>query len=59
MNKAIKRMLVETLGWILAVIGIYFVFEENTSVIYYILLIVGVILILWNFPYKDFKRKDK
>lgn len=59
MNKAIKRMLVESLGWILAVIGIYFVFEENTSMIYYAFLVVGVILILWNFPYKDFQKKDK
>lgn len=57
MNHAIKRMLIEALGWVLAAIGIYFVFEKNTSILPYILLIIGIILILLNFPYKDFKRK--
>lgn len=57
MNDAIKRMLIEALGWVLAAIGIYFVFEKDTSIFHYILLGIGIILILMNFPYKDFKRK--
>ncbi|MEC5422893.1 hypothetical protein QGM71_05185 [Virgibacillus sp. C22-A2] len=57
MKSRVKRMFTEALGWILTAIGAYFIFEDNTSFIHYVLLIVGILIIIVNFPFKDFSRK--
>ncbi|MFD1037044.1 hypothetical protein ACFQ3N_01205 [Virgibacillus byunsanensis] len=46
-----KAILIEVLGWILTGFGAYFVFEDNTSILHYILLAVGIILILFSIPF--------
>lgn len=58
MRKSIMRLFIEAIGWILTAIGAYYVFGKGETLgIHYFVLIVGIVLIIVNFPYKDFRRK--
>lgn len=53
----IKRLLIEALGWILAIAGGIFVFgAKEAHIIHYILLIGGILLIIYFFP-KNIQKK--
>ncbi|MEW9676020.1 hypothetical protein ABRT01_07530 [Lentibacillus sp. L22] len=53
------RLLIEIMGWILAAIGAYYISEENTMVIHYILLIVGIVILLMTLPFKSYRYKKR
>lgn len=57
MKRSMLRLIVETLGWIMTVIGAFFVFSKDTLFIHYFIFIVGIIMIVFYFPYQDFKRE--
>lgn len=56
---SILRLMIEAVGWIMTVIGAYFVFGEAPSFIHYFIFVLGIVLIVFYFPYKDFKRKKR
>ncbi|MEN1967354.1 hypothetical protein WMZ97_04665 [Lentibacillus sp. N15] len=53
------RLLLEAIGWILTAIGAYYIFEENTMVIHYVLLIIGVIILLLTIPFKSYRKRKR
>lgn len=52
------RLLMEIIGWILTGFGAYYVFEENTMVIHYIALVIGIILLALAIP-KNLRKRNK
>lgn len=57
MKKSVIRLFIEAIGWILTAIGAYYVFGKETAVIHYFIFGIGIVLVVVNFPYKDFRRK--
>jgi len=57
MKKSVIRLFIEAIGWVLTAIGAYYVFGEGTAVIHYFIFGIGIVLVVANFPYKDFRRK--
>ncbi|HLR03966.1 MAG TPA: hypothetical protein VK111_14575 [Virgibacillus sp.] len=54
-----KRLLIEALGWIFAVIGGIYVFgDREANIIHYVLLIIGALLIIYYFPKNMRGEKD-
>lgn len=56
MKRSFLRIVIETLGWFMTAIGAYFVFSEDTLFIHYFIFSVGIIMIVFYFPYLDFKQ---
>lgn len=59
MSQALMRLLIEGFGWVLIAIGAYSIFNDPKSVSYYIILVVGIIIVLAYIPYKDFRGRRK
>lgn len=53
------RFLLEVLGWILAAVGAYYLFEDNTMLIHYIMLVIGIILLIMTISKSYRKSNDK
>lgn len=55
-KRSILRIVVETLGWIMSVVGAFFVFGKETLFIHYAIFILGIFLIVVYFPLYDSRR---
>lgn len=54
----VRRLLIEALGWIFAVIGGIYIFgDKEANIIHYVLLIAGALLIIYYFP-KNMRGKS-
>jgi hypothetical protein len=59
MSDAAKRLITEAGGWVLTAIGAYFVYENTSNVLAYIILAAGILLVLTNFPFTGYKSRKK
>jgi hypothetical protein len=59
MSEIAKRLVTEAVGWVLAAIGAYFVYENTSNVLAYIILILGILLVLTNFPFTGYTKRKK
>ena len=57
MSDIAKRLITEAAGWVLTAIGAYFVYEDTSNIIAYIMLIIGILLVITNFLFIGYKRK--
>ncbi|MGY0692122.1 hypothetical protein ACW2QC_04920 [Virgibacillus sp. FSP13] len=53
------RLFIEIIGWILTAFGAYYVFEENTLIVHYVVLVIGVILLLISIPFKNIRGRKR
>lgn len=56
MSDVAKRLITEAAGWVLTAIGAYFVYENTSNIIAYILLVLGIFLVITNFPFAGYRR---
>lgn len=56
MKRSLLRRIIEALGWFMIAIGAFFVFSEETLFIHYSIFAVGIIMIVFYFPYMDSKE---
>lgn len=57
-KKTIIRLGIEAIGWVMTIIGAFYVFGDDPQVIHYFVFGIGIILIILNFPYQHLKRKS-
>ncbi|GAB3799078.1 hypothetical protein [Virgibacillus kimchii] len=59
MSDVAKRLITEAVGWVFAAIGAYYVYENTSNVLAYIILVLGIILVLTNFPFTGYSKRRK
>ncbi len=59
MSDIAKRLITEAAGWVLTAIGAYFVYEDTANIIAYIILGIGILLVLANFPFTGYSKRNK
>ncbi|MFA1821709.1 hypothetical protein ACDX78_16265 [Virgibacillus oceani] len=57
MSDVAKRLIGEAVGWVLTAIGAYFVYENTSNIIAYIILVIGILLVIINFLFIGYKRR--
>ncbi|WP_188454174.1 hypothetical protein [Virgibacillus oceani] len=51
-------LLFEAIGWIIAGIGAYFIFDNDPNLFHYVILGAGIIIIAFTLP-RNFRNKRK
>jgi Zn-dependent membrane protease YugP len=57
LSNVAKRLIGEAVGWVLTAIGAYFVYEDTSNTIAYIILVIGILLVLTNFLFIGYKKR--